>query len=531
MQSPAVRQRQQIQPQSGLLWLICLFSLVKFAIPFLLQDPVYEPHRDEFLYLAEGRHLAWGYLEVPPLLSVLTAITNGLGGGFFWIKFWPALFGAFTYALAGRMVLLLGGGRFALLLAFLPFVFGYLLHVHFMLQPNFLEVFFWTLMVYGLVRWINGGRVGGLYLAGIGFGLGMLSKYSVLLFTGSLLLGLLLTPERKVFRNRHFYFALLVGFGLFLPNGIWQAMHGWPVMTHMQELRQQQLTQVDRLHFVEDQLAYNLPGLIIWVAGLFWLFGTKAGKPYRFAGWAVLLTLGLLAVAQGKSYYAMGVYPILFGFGAVALERMTATRPRVWRYGLVLFSLGVGCMLDTVVLPMLPPARLAAFYVRNPVFRRLGFLRWEDQRDHALPQDFADMLGWEEMALKAAKAYESLDSLEKSAVLLNSGGNYGESGALDYYTPKYSLPPVMGRGANYALWAPAGFYDRDVFIVITDDRSWVHGEYMKKFAYAAIVDSITHPYARELGTYFILMKGPDAEVRQHWKTDYKWLRRMQLAAR
>ena len=211
-------------------------------------------------------------------------------------------------------------------------------------------------------------------------------------------------------------------------------MHGWPVMTHMTELRQQQLSQIYRLHFAEDQLAYTLPGLIIWVAGLFWLFGTKAGKPYRFAGWAVLLTLGLLAAAQGKSYYAMGVYPILFGFGAVCLERMTAARPRVWRYGLLLFSLGVGCVLDTVVLPMLPPARLAAFYARNPVFRRLGFLRWEDQRDHALPQDFADMLSWKEMTRKVAAAYATLDAREKSQTLLFCD-NYGQAGAVNYYGP------------------------------------------------------------------------------------------------
>ncbi len=100
--------------------LIYVLAAVKFALPFLLQNAVYEPHRDEFLYLAEARHMAWGYLELPPVLSVLSFISNLFGGGLFWIKFWPSLGGALTYVLVGRMILLIGGGRFALLLGLPP---------------------------------------------------------------------------------------------------------------------------------------------------------------------------------------------------------------------------------------------------------------------------------------------------------------------------------------------------------------------------------------------------------------------------
>jgi 4-amino-4-deoxy-L-arabinose transferase-like glycosyltransferase len=304
--------------------LIYVLAAVKFVLPFLLQNAVYEPHRDEFLYLAEARHLAWGYLELPPVLSVLSFVTNAFGASLFWIKFWPSLGGALTYVLVGRMILLLGGGRFALLLGFLPFVFGYFLHVHFMLQPNFLEMLAWTLMLYGLMLHVRTGKYKGLYLAGVGFGLGMMSKYSVGFFACSLLLGLFLTPERKVLRNRHFYFSLLAGLLIFLPNLIWEGMHGWPVARQMTELRQQQLDQVSRLNFLLDQLSYNLPGLLIWTAGLYWLFAKPEGKPYRFAGWAVLFVLIFLTAARGKSYYAMSAYPVLFAFGAVYLERVTA---------------------------------------------------------------------------------------------------------------------------------------------------------------------------------------------------------------
>jgi hypothetical protein len=518
----------------GLVALIYALALVKFVLPFLLQHSAYEPHRDEFLYLAEARHMAWGYLELPPVLSALSLVTNAFGGGLFWIKFWPSLGGALTYVLVGRMILLLGGGRWALVLGFLPFVFGYFLHVHFMLQPNFLEMLSWTAMAYGLMCYVHTGRPKGLYMAGVAFGLGMLSKYSVAFFAGSLVLGLLLTPERQVFRNRHFYFALLTGLLLFLPNLIWQGSYGWPIAKHMAELRQQQLDQVSRLNFLLDQLTYNLPGLAIWVAGLYWLFVPAEGRRYRFIGWAVLLVLAFLTLAQGKSYYAMSAYPVLIGCGAVCLERATAAR-RGWRWGLVAFSVAAGCYLDTVCLPMLPPEKLVDYYKRNPVFRRLGFLRWEDQRDHPLPQDFADMLGWRELAQKTARVYHALDSAGVNGNIVNGsigvngailngtivdGGNYGEAGALDYYGPALGLPPAMSRAANYWLWTPADFYNHETFILTTDYRDEIHDDFVKLFSSVTLADSVSTPDAREFGSFIIVLKGPSRQAREQWREHY-----------
>ncbi len=532
--------------------LIYALALVKFILPFLLQHSAYEPHRDEFLYLAEARHLAWGYLELPPVLSVLSFITNALGGSLFWIRFWPSLGGALTYVLVGRMILLLGGGRYALILGFLPFIFGYFVHVHFILQPNFLEMLAWTTMAYGLMRYVRSGEPaghvqlgepaghvgsgqlaghvrsgepGGLYIAGLGFGLGMMSKYSVAFFAGCLLIGLLLTPERKVFRNRHFYGALLLGFLLFLPNLIWQGVHGWPIFNHMMELRQEQLDQVSRLNFLLDQLTYNLPGLACWGAGLYWLFGVGDGKRYRFVGWAVVLVLAFLVLSKGKSYYAMGAYPVLFACGAVCLERITALRrgwrwSLSWRWSLVAFSVIAGCYIDMVALPMLEPQRLVDFYTRHPSYRRLGFLRWEDQRDHPLPQDFADMLGWKEMAAKTAKAYHSLDSSGTNHTVID-GGNYGEAGAMDYYGPAYGLPGAMGRAANYLLWTPVDFYKGDKFILVTDYRGVMKDDMLQKFASVKLVDSVSTPFAREGGSIIIVMQGPSAEARKQWSDSYE----------
>ncbi|HEY4876456.1 MAG TPA: glycosyltransferase family 39 protein, partial [Puia sp.] len=301
----------------NLMILVYSFALLKFILPFLIQNPSYEPHRDEFLYIAEGQHISWGYLEVPPVMSIFAYLSNIMGNSFFWIKIWPSLFGSLTYLLVARLIISMGGKMFALILGFLPFIFGYYMHVHFMFQPNFLEVFFWTLMAYGLVLYIQAGKPKGLYIAGVALGLGMTSKYSVSFFAISLLFGLLLTKERKILMNKHFYYAILTGFIIFLPNLIWQYSHGFPVIWHMKELQRQQLEKVNQSDFLIEQLQYNLPCIFIWISGLYWVSFTNAGKRYRFVGWAIALVIAFLFAEHGKGYYGMGAYPILFVFGAV----------------------------------------------------------------------------------------------------------------------------------------------------------------------------------------------------------------------
>ncbi len=158
--------------------LLYALAFLKFILPFFLQHPVYEPHRDELLYLQQANHMAWGFMEVPPLLSVFAWLGHFFGNGIFWIKCWPSLFGALTYIVVGKIILSLGGRSFALFLGWLPFVFGAALRVHFLFQPGFLEEFFWTLMAYALVRVQQTGQNKWLYLFGVSIGLGMLSKYT-----------------------------------------------------------------------------------------------------------------------------------------------------------------------------------------------------------------------------------------------------------------------------------------------------------------------------------------------------------------
>jgi hypothetical protein len=220
----------------------------------------------------------------------------------------------------------------------------------------------------------------------------------------------------------------------------------------------------------------------------------------------------------------MGAYPILFPFGAVFIERGTNQTLRPLRYALIAYIFCVGCFMDTVTLPFLPPRSLATYYRRHDIFRKMGFLKWEDQKDHPLPQDFADMLSWKEMTLKIATLYQSLDSSQKRQTILDAD-NYGEIGAINYYGSQYGLPNAMGHSASFLFWVPADFFKSNIVILATDFRPVMQEAYVREFQSSSIIDSISDPLAREWGSYIILLKWPSEKFRKDWLAYYESLRK------
>jgi len=493
--------------------LLYLLALLRVIIPYLLQNPLYEPHRDEFLYLAEGHHLAWGFMEIPPLLSLFAWLTHLFGDGIFWVKFWPSLFGAATFIVAGKIVLSLGGKNFSLVLLLLSFLFSAYLRLFFLFQPNPPEVFFWTLMAYSLIRFVQTKNNKWLYVFGISVGLGMMSKYSVAIFTISILLGLTVTRYRTILINKHFWFAALISFLIFLPNIIWQYQNSFPVIHHMRELRETQLQYISPLSFLSDQLLLILPCCFVWITGLFYSF-FSADNRYRFIGFAYLFVIVLLLIGHGKNYYSLGAYPVLLSFGSYALERYTAVKRRALRYVFVIIPLVVGLLFLPIALPLLPPQQLADLYVKLHT-EKTGLLKWEDLENHPLPQDFSDMLGWEEMTQKVAKAYSTLNDSEKLNTVIFCD-NYGMAGAVNYYGPKYHLPPAYSDNASFLYWIPENASFKNI-VLVTDDHHEQEHDFAKDFQSITVTDSVTNMYARERGDWIYLFKGANENFSKYFQ--------------
>lgn len=488
--------------------LLYLLFLIKIIVPFLLQHSYYQPHRDEFLYLAAAEHMNWGYMEVPPVLSVFSWFIKLLGGGEFWIKFFPDLVGGLCYLLIGKMVLHLKGGKFALLLAFLPFIFGAYLRVFFLFQPNFIEIFFWTLIAYSMLRYLQTNRNGWLYVFGTAIGLGLMSKYTVAFFTLSLLVGLLISANRRIFLNKHLYAAGAIAILIFLPNLLWQYNHNFPVIAHMNELKETQLQFLDTSDFWQGQFMMQLPVVFVWLAGLIYVLVSRHGSKYRFYGWGYLLLLFLYLLLKAKDYYMLGIYPMLFAFGSVWLEQLTRLSWRWTRYAMLVYAIVLGVIAIPFLLPVAPPEKLSKYYEKMGAYEG-GDFRWEDLKAHPLPQDFADMMGWKELADLTTRAYHSLPKEKRERTFIFASG-YAFAGSLNYYGGPKGLPTVHSSNASFLLWMPEK-YDFDNFMLITgEDPS--KNPITAFFERSTILDSVNLPFFRENGTKVYFFEHPTAPI-------------------
>ncbi|WP_400190163.1 glycosyltransferase family 39 protein [Hymenobacter sp. B81] len=482
-----------------------LLALIKFASGLLLASPVYELHRDEYLYLEQGRHLAWGYLEVPPLIAAQAWLTHLLGGSYFWVKFWPLLWGALTVYVVARLAARLGAGWFGQALAGAGYLVAGYARLNFLFQPNSFEVFAFTLAGYLLVRHVQDPHPRWWYGLGVVLGLSFLNKYTTFFFVAALGAALLLTPQRRVLTTRHFWLGAALGLLIFAPSIGWQLTHGIPFLRHMSKLQESQLVHVSVADFWKDQLLMCFPALWIWLAGLLALLLYRPFRPYR--GLAVLWAAGLLLLTllHGKSYYALGYYPVLLACGGAWWEQQLACG----RWGVylrpALLALPVLIMLPLApfVFTLWPPTAMEALGRR---YAGMGLTRWEDGQEHPLPQDYADMLGWREMADKTYQVYQSLpDSTRLRTLILCA--NYGQASAINYFNRHRAIPAATSFNGSFLFWFAPPRPLRNLIIV--DDEPDSLASYFGSYRRRA---EVLNPYARERGTRITLGTEPNQAI-------------------
>ncbi len=482
-------------------WILIFLLLLKFSLPFLLSNPAFELHRDEYLYYEQGKHLAFGYLENPPLIGLLAYLSSLFGGGFFWIKFWPSLFGVLTMWFTVRTAKQLGGGFYAQIIAAIGMLFSAYLRTHFLFQPNFLDIFFWTVSAYFLVRYINTQQTRFIYYLAFSLALGWYGKYSVLFFILSLLLSLLLTHHRAIFLRKQLWTAVALAIIFISPNIVWQYLHRWPLVHHMQELQETQLQHLNRLDFIKEQILMLLPVAFLWIGGLVWTLKSKA---YRVIGYCYLGIVLLLIMGSGKGYYALGAYPMLLAAGGVWADRVSIKK--IWlRYAFVAIILILALPFVPLLLPISSPQKMAAAN-KKWGWEKLGILKWEDGKNHPLQQDFADMLGWKELAQKTERIFDSVNTLQPGNTTVFCG-NYGFAGGLKYYgrSEAFKSKIISGNG-SFVLWAPPELRFENL-IFVNENLPAEYFELAKQFHSAKVVDSCTNALSRQRGSVIVFLSG------------------------
>jgi hypothetical protein len=480
-------------------WILLLIVALKMILQYAVINPVYELHRDEFLHLNQANHLAFGFISVPPFTALVSKLIYLLGGSMFWIKFFPALFGALTIVFGWLIVEALGGKLLSKILLSSVLLFSVIARINTLFQPNSFDILAWTMIFYLLLKYIQSCKTKWLFFLTITMAVGMYNKYNLVFLITGLTAGLLLTPQRKLFLNRSIWKALLLLVILMLPNIIWQIMNHLPMLEHMKALKASQLDNNSATGFLKDQILFFSGSILLIIAALVAFCNFKPFRPYRFVGICFVLTIAIFAMLKAKGYYALGLYPVILAFGSVYLESLLK---RYWKPVVMLLfmtnNLVVFIATAKIIYPIYSPSEIVQHAAD---FDKLGMLCWEDGRNHALPQDFADMIGWREMAAKSLTAYNRIPANKLKNTLIFTD-NYGQAGALNFYN-RGKMPEAYSFNTDYIYWLPR--LNRIQNIILVGNKPGK--EIISMFSSVKQIGIVDNKYAREKGTGIFLLTG------------------------
>jgi hypothetical protein len=504
---------------------VYLIALSYFGL-HLATSTRYGYFRDALYYLACSEHLAFGYVDHPPLIAVLAWIArHTIGTSLPALLIFPALAGAGRVLLIAAFARELGANRFgvglAAALAVVPGVWWVMDHQFAM---NTFETLLWTGLAFVVLRMIKTKKPR-LWLAfGLIAGVGLETKYSITFFVLALLAGMSLTRQRRLLCTSWLVLGGGLAFVIFLPNLIWNIQHHWPFLELMHNIR---VTGKDVIsppgkYLLQQILMMNPVSLPFLLSGLLFFFFSGVGKDYRALGWAFVITIAFFLITHGKDYYSAPAYGMLLAAGATAAESLFASsrmlaRPKLLKVlkpvCFVWLLIGVVPALP-VVLPILPIETFLGYQSRlgiEPARTERAFI------GATLPQYYADEFNWPEMVAKVAQVYHSLppDEQSKTAIFCN---NYGEAAAIDFFGAAHQLPKSISGHQSYFLWGPRQYTGEIVILVGENEVSA-----RKQFDSVEVAATQDNPYAFWYETQPILhCRGLKWDLQTDWSRVKSW---------
>jgi hypothetical protein len=479
--------------------------------------------RDALYYLACSEHLAFGYVDQPPMIAVLGwVMRHTVGTSLPALLFWPALAGAARIVLTAAFARELGAQRFgtvlAAVLAATPGVWWVIDHQFAM---NAYEPLIWGGLAYVTLRIIKTGNSKLWVVFGLIAGVGLQTKYSIVFFASALLAGVLLTRQRKILFTPWILAGGAIAFLIFLPNLIWNIQHNFPFLELMRNIRAtgKDVVLSPGMYLGQQVLMMNPASFPFWFAGLAFYSISRDAKNYRALGWTFVITIALFLITHGKDYYSAAAYVIVLAGGVTATERLLEKLRRQSTRTLLRAACFIWLMLG--VLPLLP--------LVLPILPIDTFLRYQSHLPfdvpktetsfvgETLPQYYADEFPWPGLVAEVARVYHSLTPEEQKRAAIY-GTNYGQAAAVDFFGPQYGLPKAISGHQNYFLWGPR-HYTGDIMILMGEKED----EARKHFESVTVAATLNNPYAyRYENRPILLCRGLKWDLQSGWSRVKNW---------
>ena len=498
-------------------WSLVALAACARIVAELAAITAYGYFRDELYYVACADRPAAGYVDQPPLsILFLSGWKAVFGDSLFALRIPPLLLGVGVIVLTALLARRLGGGRVAQGLAACAAACAPIwLGMNRYYSMNSFDIFFWALAALLLAEILDldpgRGATRLWLLLGVVLGLGLENKISVLWLGFGLFAGLVLTSARRWLRTPGPWLAGGIAALLFLPHVLWQVANGWPTLEFMRNATQAKYKALPVLSFLREELLhFNLVAAPLWIAGLVWLLASRDGRRFRVLGVIWLATFVILAVnGNAKPEYLSPAFAPLLAAGGVAFERLLHRGRNVWPAWAWASALAANtAVVAPFVLPLLPVERYVAYA------KALGVKASTPERKEVglLPQYYADMFGWPEMAETIATAWRTLPEADraKTAVYVY---NYGEAGAVDLFGKRLGLPPAICAHNNYFLWGARG-QKPEIFLVF-GGRKAGHERVFERVEAGAV---FTHPWVMpyESGRTVWICRGLKMPLAEIW---------------
>ena len=339
-------------------------------------------HRDELYFIEAGHHLAWGYVDQPPLTPLLGHLSQAVfGPSPRALRVPSVLAGMALVVLTASLCRHLGGrSRARVLAAVCTAVAAVVLAVTHILSTTTFDVLAWVLVLWLVTRLLQGADPRLWVVVGLVVGIGLLDKHLVLFLVASLAVGILIGRRSDVLRSKWVLVGAALALLIWSPNLIWQATHGWP-QTDMARAIAEQDGAENRAELIPLQLLLLGPLLLpIWGAGLLWLWRGDETKPLRPLAWTYPVLLVAVFVGAGKSYYVAPILLVYLAAGCVVVDRWMTSSRRVIAVGaLVTVSALTSAVITLPLLPAKDVGDSPVAALNDDALETIGWPRFVDQ--------------------------------------------------------------------------------------------------------------------------------------------------------
>jgi hypothetical protein len=470
---------------------VIFFAFVKFAV-HMLTAQVGGYYCDELYTIDLSKHLAFGYVDLPPLVPALIALTRALlGESLLAIHFVPALAGSATLVFVCLITREFGGKLFATAVSALCYLISGWVWMNTFFGYDSFDQLWSAIFLFLLVRLIKTENKKLWIGLGLMAGIAVMTKTTILYYGPGFLIALLISKYRGHLLTRWPW----LGAGLFMvivsPYIAWEFANHWPSLEYWKNYSEFLYRATPIEYFIALFVSVNPVAFPIIVAGLYRIFRRFEDVNYHFIGILFLITTVLLFSLHARYHMLAALFNPLIAAGSVffeeALSGIDLSKIR-WKKSIqtaviaVLVAGGVIALPSGV--PMLPPDQMKQYV------HIFGFYHQAAKIDKNSPPEFPLSYGyrhgWDSLVKTVADVYHGLSPEEQAKVGGILTDWYGPAGAIDLLGPQYGLPRALSGHMNYFLWGP-GDSSWEVMIVI----SWGTGRYGMAFSDCQKVDTIS----------------------------------------